>query len=206
MAAITICSDFGPPKNKVWHCFHSFPIYFPWNNRTRYRSYWNFKNALIFLNPGIYNTLHGDWKIPPCTCEKNEVKNTNNILVLLWKQFCPCGLPEGVPGIPRPHFKKHCFLPWLSKCGPQVRGINITWEPVRNQNSQASPQTYRMRPSWGWSPTTWVLSGPAGDSDAHWGLSTTVLINFREEGRITEEKQQQGVVRDASTAWKIWLS
>jgi len=24
MAAITICSDFGAPKNKVWHCFHCF--------------------------------------------------------------------------------------------------------------------------------------------------------------------------------------
>ena len=22
MAAVTICSDFGAPKNKVWHCFH----------------------------------------------------------------------------------------------------------------------------------------------------------------------------------------
>ena len=29
MAAITICSDFGAPKNKVSHCFHCFPIYFP---------------------------------------------------------------------------------------------------------------------------------------------------------------------------------
>ena len=27
MAAVTICSDFGAPQNKVWHCF---PIYFPW--------------------------------------------------------------------------------------------------------------------------------------------------------------------------------
>ena len=26
MAAITICSDFGAQKNKVWHCFHCFPI------------------------------------------------------------------------------------------------------------------------------------------------------------------------------------
>ena len=26
MAAITICSDFGAPKNKVSHCFHCFPI------------------------------------------------------------------------------------------------------------------------------------------------------------------------------------
>ena len=24
-----------PPKNKVWHCFHCFPIYFPWNDGTR---------------------------------------------------------------------------------------------------------------------------------------------------------------------------
>ena len=29
MAAITICSDFGAPKNKVSHCFHCFPIYLP---------------------------------------------------------------------------------------------------------------------------------------------------------------------------------
>ena len=26
MAAVTICSDFGAPQNKVWHCFHCFPI------------------------------------------------------------------------------------------------------------------------------------------------------------------------------------
>ena len=24
-----------PPKNKVWHCFHCFPIYLPWSDRTR---------------------------------------------------------------------------------------------------------------------------------------------------------------------------
>ena len=23
------------PQNKVWHCFHSFPIYFPWSDGTR---------------------------------------------------------------------------------------------------------------------------------------------------------------------------
>ena len=34
MAAVTICSDFGATKNKVWYCFHCFPIYFPWNNGT----------------------------------------------------------------------------------------------------------------------------------------------------------------------------
>ena len=35
MAAITICSGFGAQKNKVWHCFHCFPIYFPWSDGTR---------------------------------------------------------------------------------------------------------------------------------------------------------------------------
>ena len=37
MAAVTICSDFGAPKNKVWHCFHCFPIYFPWAEDIRKR-------------------------------------------------------------------------------------------------------------------------------------------------------------------------
>ena len=35
MAAITICSDFEAPQNKVWHCFHCFPIYFLWSDGTR---------------------------------------------------------------------------------------------------------------------------------------------------------------------------
>ena len=29
MAAVTICNDFGAQENKVCHCFHCFPIYFP---------------------------------------------------------------------------------------------------------------------------------------------------------------------------------
>ena len=34
MAALTICCDFGAPKNKVCHCFHCFPIYLPWSDGT----------------------------------------------------------------------------------------------------------------------------------------------------------------------------
>ena len=34
MAAITICSDFGAPENKVSHCFHCFPIYLPRSDGT----------------------------------------------------------------------------------------------------------------------------------------------------------------------------
>ena len=32
MAAVTICSDFGAPQNKISHCFHCFPIYLPWSD------------------------------------------------------------------------------------------------------------------------------------------------------------------------------
>ena len=35
MAAVTTCSDFGAPKNKVCHCFHCFSIYLSWSNGTR---------------------------------------------------------------------------------------------------------------------------------------------------------------------------
>ena len=34
MAAVTICSDFGAPQNKVSLCFHCFPIYLPLSDGT----------------------------------------------------------------------------------------------------------------------------------------------------------------------------
>ena len=34
MAAVTICSDFGAPQNKISHCFHCFPIYLPSSDGT----------------------------------------------------------------------------------------------------------------------------------------------------------------------------
>ena len=34
MAAVTIHSDFGAQENKVCHCFHCFPIYSPWSDKT----------------------------------------------------------------------------------------------------------------------------------------------------------------------------
>ena len=37
----------GPTKNKVWHCFHCFPIYLPWIDGTRCHD-------LSFLNVELY--------------------------------------------------------------------------------------------------------------------------------------------------------
>ena len=33
--AVTTCSNFAAPQNKVCHCFHCFPIYLPWSDGTR---------------------------------------------------------------------------------------------------------------------------------------------------------------------------
>ena len=35
MAAVTICSNFGAPKNEVCHCSHCFLIYLPWSDGSR---------------------------------------------------------------------------------------------------------------------------------------------------------------------------
>ena len=35
MDAVTVCSDFGVQENKICHCFHFFPFYFPWSNGIR---------------------------------------------------------------------------------------------------------------------------------------------------------------------------
>ena len=50
MTAVTICSDFGAPKYKVSHCFHCFPIYFPWSDGTRCQDL-SFLSFLSFLKP-----------------------------------------------------------------------------------------------------------------------------------------------------------
>ena len=47
MAAVTLCSDFGAPKNKVCHCF---PIYLPWSDGTRC-------HGLSFLNVELYTNF-----------------------------------------------------------------------------------------------------------------------------------------------------
>ena len=35
MAAVKVYSDFGGQENKICHCFHCFPIYWPWSDGTR---------------------------------------------------------------------------------------------------------------------------------------------------------------------------
>ena len=50
MAAVTNCSDFGAPQNKVYPCFHCFPIYLPWRDGIRCHD-------LYFLNVELLSQL-----------------------------------------------------------------------------------------------------------------------------------------------------
>ena len=59
MAAVTICSDFGAPQNKVSHCFHCFPIYLPRSDRT-------------FSKPGFNNTWTMKFQMFKLDLEKAE--------------------------------------------------------------------------------------------------------------------------------------
>ena len=49
MVAVTICSAFEGPKNKVSHCFHCFPIYLPWSDGARCH-YHSFLNVELWAN------------------------------------------------------------------------------------------------------------------------------------------------------------
>ena len=54
MAAVTISSDLGAPQNKVWHCFHCLPIYFPWVNVSDFE----FGNDFLSMIPKAQATKH----------------------------------------------------------------------------------------------------------------------------------------------------
>ena len=55
MAAVTICSDFGAPKNKVWHCI--FIFYFIYILLYSYKYYINMDQAswLVIYKRHIYS-------------------------------------------------------------------------------------------------------------------------------------------------------
>ena len=63
MAAVTICSDFGAPQNKVSHCFYRFLISLPWSDGTECHdlSFWmlSFKPAFSLSSLTLIKRLFG---------------------------------------------------------------------------------------------------------------------------------------------------
>ena len=87
MAAVTICNDFGAPQNKVWHCFHCFPIYFPWSDGTWFgiSLYISLHFCIIIENflKKLFNKLLLRVKILELTWERNSAQQIFLCIVLL---------------------------------------------------------------------------------------------------------------------------
>ena len=55
MAAVTVCSDFGAPENKICHCFYFFHIYLPWSDEIGYH---NFSFLNVWLTESVCWVFH----------------------------------------------------------------------------------------------------------------------------------------------------
>ena len=78
MAAVTICSNFGAPQNKVWHGFHCFPIYFPL---------------------GFYPIPLGWPKAPSLSCSMHHHSKFPHMCFQAALSVCPSSLPQLCPQV-----------------------------------------------------------------------------------------------------------
>ena len=95
MAVVTICSDFGAQKNKVLHCFHCFPIYFPWRGGTgchdlhflNVELWWVFNGNL--LQEGLCHTLVCSTQSPcQATADLYLLRRHSNTQRQIWLSLC----------------------------------------------------------------------------------------------------------------------
>ena len=56
MAAVTVRSDFLAQEEEIWHYFHLFPLYVPWNNQAIY--FFNTKLSTNDLTVDICGKCH----------------------------------------------------------------------------------------------------------------------------------------------------
>ena len=113
MAAVTICSDFGAPKNKVYHCFHCFSIYLPWSDGTGCHD-------LCFLNEGSSQSrnLQQSWLKLPLGDSSWTTPQPEDPASL--SHFCsftcfPGGSSGKKPTCQCKRHKRHGFNPWVQK-------------------------------------------------------------------------------------------
>ena len=122
MAAVTICSDFGAPKNKVWHCFHCCPIYFPWSDGTRCH----------VLHFSICNTIED--QIPINTKIVNEVSVVDTMFLVCFVNGGTCYL-----------WTWSCWL-WISlNRGQWARG-NSEVDDARTTGRSAALRGFTLMP------------------------------------------------------------
>ena len=144
MAAVTICSDFGTPENKVCNYFHCFPIYLPWSDGTRCHDL-SFLNTEVFFFffPIFFQELLIDWLI----------LLYNTVLVfpyidlnLTWVYMCsPSWIPLPPPSPSHPSESSQCISPkHLVSCIKPGLVIRFTYDILHVQCH--SPISFRSCP------------------------------------------------------------
>ena len=88
MVAGTICSDFGAQENKVWHCFHCFPICLPWSDGNPYAMilvFWmlSFKPTFSFFS---FTFIKRFFISSPLSAVRVVSSAYLRLLIFLWNQ------------------------------------------------------------------------------------------------------------------------
>ena len=133
MAAVTICSDFGAPKNKVSNYFHCFPIYLPWSNGTRCHDLSFFECWVLnqlFLSP-LSLLSRSSLVILFAFCHKRV---SSAYLLLLLNRFSHVRLCATPPGSPISEILQARTLEWVAisfsnawKWKMKVKSLSHVW-------------------------------------------------------------------------------
>ena len=122
-------ADFGAPQNKVWHCFHSFPIYFP-------MLYW-YSFKLVNLICELELCMHAKLlQLYPTLCDLWTVDLQAPLFMGFSRQEYCSGLPCSPSGdLPNLGIKPKSFT------SPAVAGgfftTSATWEvPVKYEGTE----------------------------------------------------------------------
>ena len=99
MAAVTICSDFVAQENKICHCFNSFPIYLPGNDRTGCYDlfFWmmSFKPAFSFLGMIPVQFFPREWGLDLVRHTFSQKHRTK----VMGHHFCDLPIKDQIPCI-----------------------------------------------------------------------------------------------------------
>ena len=154
MAAITICSDFGAQKNKVWHCF---PIYLPWSDGTRCHdlSFWSCQRGYQFCFPKLMSRQYFQ------DIKKIWFKQVKNPLKIFLKS--------------KTNFLLFLVLKLSSwECSKYLSSVHIILQMWRKHTSYFLFTTKLTSP---WEDTVWWQFSSLGRKfwfSGHWGQSTGV--------------------------------
>ena len=107
MVAVTICSDFEAPQNKVYHYFQCLPIYLPWTDGPGFSNMWTVNFQLFKLV--LEKAEEPETKLPTCWIIEKARESQKNIYFCfidcakafdcvnhnkLWKILKEMGIPD----------------------------------------------------------------------------------------------------------------